>query len=406
MPRSTSWRVDETYVKVRGQWAYLYRAVDKLGNTIDFYLSPTRNTAAAKRFLGVRTVCAPAGPARQPLGHHAVAAHPRQADERDRDPPGLCRAVSFTERVAQDHITLTRFPGYWNAKAVNVDRIVSRIMPDSTIPLANLQSGQLDIANRLAATDVPIVQRAAGLHVAQSASIGFEMISLNLSHGPASDTPFGRDVRIREAFAKSIDRSGINQAVFDGRFVPNNQTEPVRSRYWDPAHPVPARDVAGARALLQAAGVPHPSLTLRVSNNPTDIQVGEVIQSMAGEAGFEVTLNKGEAVTQTASATAGDYQADLVIWSGRPDPDGNTSIWLRCGAPLNWTGYCNKELDAALDRGGASTDPAARIPAYHQAADLWMRDLPYLPLYHFTWFWGVSDKVGGLVPRPDGLIRP
>jgi IS6 family transposase len=51
-PRSTSWRVDETYVKVRGQWAYLYRAVDKLGNTIDFYLSPTRNTAAAKRFLG------------------------------------------------------------------------------------------------------------------------------------------------------------------------------------------------------------------------------------------------------------------------------------------------------------------------------------------------------------------
>jgi len=51
-PRSTSWRVDETYIKVRGKWAYLYRAVDKFGNTIDFYLSPTRNTAAAKRFLG------------------------------------------------------------------------------------------------------------------------------------------------------------------------------------------------------------------------------------------------------------------------------------------------------------------------------------------------------------------
>jgi len=51
-PRSTSWRVDETYVKVRGQWAYLYRAIDKHGNTIDFYLSPTRTTAAAKRFMG------------------------------------------------------------------------------------------------------------------------------------------------------------------------------------------------------------------------------------------------------------------------------------------------------------------------------------------------------------------
>ena len=51
-PQSRSWRVDETYIKVRGKWAYLYRAVDKLGNTIDFYLSATRNTKAAKRFLG------------------------------------------------------------------------------------------------------------------------------------------------------------------------------------------------------------------------------------------------------------------------------------------------------------------------------------------------------------------
>jgi transposase-like protein len=51
-PRSDSWRVDETYVKVRGRWTYLYRAVDKHGATIDFYLSPTRNTKAAKRFLG------------------------------------------------------------------------------------------------------------------------------------------------------------------------------------------------------------------------------------------------------------------------------------------------------------------------------------------------------------------
>ena len=46
-----SWRVDETYVKVKGQWMYLYRAVDSEGNTIDFYLSKTRNTEAAKHFF-------------------------------------------------------------------------------------------------------------------------------------------------------------------------------------------------------------------------------------------------------------------------------------------------------------------------------------------------------------------
>lgn len=46
-----SWRVDETYVKVRGKWEYLFRAVAKDGRTLDSYLSDTRNAKAAKRFL-------------------------------------------------------------------------------------------------------------------------------------------------------------------------------------------------------------------------------------------------------------------------------------------------------------------------------------------------------------------
>jgi transposase, IS6 family len=46
-----SWRVDETYVKVKGMWMYLYRAVDSDGNTVEFMLSPTRNATSAKRFF-------------------------------------------------------------------------------------------------------------------------------------------------------------------------------------------------------------------------------------------------------------------------------------------------------------------------------------------------------------------
>jgi transposase, IS6 family len=46
-----SWRVDETYIRVKGEWVYLYRAVDSAGQTIDFLLSPKRDAAAAKRFF-------------------------------------------------------------------------------------------------------------------------------------------------------------------------------------------------------------------------------------------------------------------------------------------------------------------------------------------------------------------
>jgi transposase-like protein len=50
-PVGGSWRVDETYLKIRGQWVYLYRAVDKAGRTVDFLLSRRRDMSAAKRFF-------------------------------------------------------------------------------------------------------------------------------------------------------------------------------------------------------------------------------------------------------------------------------------------------------------------------------------------------------------------
>ena len=50
-PVGKSWRMDETYVKIKGKWAYLYRAVDKEGHTIDFLLTPTRDRDAAEAFL-------------------------------------------------------------------------------------------------------------------------------------------------------------------------------------------------------------------------------------------------------------------------------------------------------------------------------------------------------------------
>jgi hypothetical protein len=54
-PVGDSWRADETYLKIKGQWVYLYRAVDKEGRTVDFLLSKRRDVAAAKRFFSRAT---------------------------------------------------------------------------------------------------------------------------------------------------------------------------------------------------------------------------------------------------------------------------------------------------------------------------------------------------------------
>jgi putative transposase len=60
-----SWRMDETYIKVSGRWRYLYRAVDRDGETVDFLLTARRDEATARRFLERASICT-AGPTRSP----------------------------------------------------------------------------------------------------------------------------------------------------------------------------------------------------------------------------------------------------------------------------------------------------------------------------------------------------
>ena len=68
-PVGRSWRVDETYISVRGRWRYMYRAVDKQGKTVDFLLRPDRGIAAAQAFFRKALASHPRGPRKVTLGN-------------------------------------------------------------------------------------------------------------------------------------------------------------------------------------------------------------------------------------------------------------------------------------------------------------------------------------------------
>ncbi|HYZ62505.1 MAG TPA: ABC transporter substrate-binding protein, partial [Acetobacteraceae bacterium] len=319
--------------------------------------------------------------------------------------PVCAGPFAFTERVPQDRIVLDRFPGYWNAAAIHIDRVVYRPIGDSTVRLVNLQSGQVQVADQIAPSDAAAVQRDPKLALAQHTAAGYRTIQFNVNHGPRSQTKLGQDPRVRLAFAKSLDRNAINEVVFNGMFVPNNQTEAPDSRYWNADYKVPERDLEGAKALLRQAGAEHVALALEVANSPIDRQIGEIVQSMAREAGFEVRIEAIEPNAGNQANLAGDFDAALLTWSGRADPDANASIWLTCNGPFNFGRYCNPKLDELLAQARSTTDPAQRAPLYRRAVELYMTDMPQVILYNYTWLWGLSRQVQGFVPNKDGLIR-
>jgi peptide/nickel transport system substrate-binding protein len=312
----------------------------------------------------------------------------------------------FKERVAQEKIALAKFDRYWNQDAIHIDEIVFTPVPDTSVRLANLKAGGFDLIERVAPTDVPAIREDSSLKLVESPSLGYFTLSINIANGPAAKTPLGENPRFREAIEAAIDRTVLNQVVFNGEYIPNNQPILPGSTYYDSGHPVPPRDLEKAKRLLKEAVAEHAAFTLIAANSPIELQVAQVLQSMIAEAGLEVKIQAMEANTLTAAATKGDYQAALVFWSGRADPDANISIWLQCDGFINWGKYCNPKLDDALAQARQTTDAAARLAHYKQAADIYLAERPHLFLYNFKWFWGTTARLEGFTPAPDGLIRP
>ena len=313
----------------------------------------------------------------------------------------------FVERVQQDRIVLEKFADYWNAGNVHVDRIVFRPIVESTVRLANLKSGSLDLIERALATDLKEIRADPKLKLATQIEIGYQGLTLNLANGDAGKNgPFGKDPRVRLALEAAIDRKALSDVVFNGEVLPGNQWVSPKSPYFQQKFPVPGRDVAKAKKLLADAGMTTPVVVdLMVPNNPESRQVAEVLQAMAAEAGFDLKIRVTEFATSLTEAEQGRFQAFFIGWSGRIDPDGNSYIFHKCGAPQNNGHYCNKDVDQWIDESRKVSKLEERKAIYEKIAETFLKEGSIIYLYHRLVIIAHSAKLEGYTQLPDGLVR-
>lgn len=312
----------------------------------------------------------------------------------------------FAERVAQDRIVLEKFPNYWNKEAIHFDKVIYTPIPDATVRLANLKSGQLDFIERMASNDVEGVMKDKKYKVSRITEIGYQGITINIGKSEqAKKNPLGRDARVREAFELSLDRQGLAQVVMDNEALVGNQWVSPNNPFYAKNVPMPKRDIEKAKALLKAAGIEKPSFTL-VTTTASDAQrLAVVIQAMSREAGFDVKIQTAEFATSLNMADKGEFEAYVLSWSGRPDPDGNLYSFHGCKQPLNYAGYCSPETDALLNQSRAERDPVKRKKIMEQISAQVLKERPVIYLYHRNWLWAYNGKLAGVRNIPDGLLR-
>ena len=312
----------------------------------------------------------------------------------------------FVERVAQDRIVLERFDGYWDKANIHFDKVIYTPIPDATVRLANLKSGQFDFIERAASSDMAALRKDSRFKTAAITEIGYQGITINLGKSDrAKQNPLGKDARVREAFELSLDREGIVQVVMDGEATVGNQWVAPTNPFYAKNMPIPKRDVAKAKALLKEAGVANPSFSLMTATTADAQKIAQVVQAMAKEAGFDVKIQSTEFATSLNLADKGDFDAYILAWSGRADPDGNLYSFDACKQPLNYAGLCDPKVDELLNLSRTQSDAADRRKTFEQIAAIVLKERPVVYLYHRKWLWAYTNKLSGVRELPDGLLR-
>jgi peptide/nickel transport system substrate-binding protein len=320
--------------------------------------------------------------------------------------PVCAGAYKFIERVPQDRIVVEKFADYWNKENVHIDRIIYLPLTEDTVRLASLKSGGLELIERVLATDIKDIRSDPKLELTTALSLGYMGIDLNVGSGERAKNSLGNSAKVREALDYAIDREALNRVVFNGEFVPGNQWVSPENPYYQQTFPVHKRDLAKAKALLTEAGVTAPfDVDFMVPKGAEPQAVAEVIQAMATEIGINMKIRVTEFATSLKQAEAGEYQAYLLYWSGRSDPDGNLYSFYKCKAPLNYTGYCNEETNKLLDESRLPSDLAQRKAIYERLTRILLEDDPIIYLYHARVLIAHTVRLTGYRQMPDGLVR-
>jgi len=321
----------------------------------------------------------------------------------------------FVERVAQGRIVLAKSDLYYDKDKVHLDKIIYKPIPDANIRLANLRSGDIQVSDQIQPSDVRAVQGDSSLQLLTAGSLGYQGITINLANtrglSPAPTGkvagPLANDPRVRHAFELSLDRETLNKVVFNGLYEPTCSPIPLNSPYATPSlSQCPAHDVNQAKQLLAQAGVKTPlRVELMTDNTPLATRIGQAVQSMAKEAGFDVKLRPTEFATSLDETDAGHYQAYQVGWSGRVDPDGNISNFHLSQGSQNVSRASDKSIDDLILQARTTGDLNQRKQLYGQVIKAVQQRDSIIYLYRLKTYIAASKKVGGLNVYADSLIR-
>jgi len=311
----------------------------------------------------------------------------------------------FDSWVKGDHLTIKRNPNYWQKDSAGralpyLNSVTYKPITDESVMFTNLQTGTIQMAQDVDPKDIPAIKSNPNLTYKRLPGLSFFGFELNTKAAPLDD------MHVRRAIAFAVNRTEILHSVLQDVGVVAQGPLSPSSWAFNPTANYFSTDVNQAKSELAQSSSPNGvSFDLLVtSGSPLNAQEAQFIQSELSPANIKVNIKTETFATILSDTAAHNYQAALIGWSGRPDPDGNTYNWFHTGGGFNDMQYSNPQVDTLLEDARAQSDQSKRAQDYVQAEQLIAQDAPYIFINHGVAAQISSAKVQGFVVLPTTIM--
>jgi len=318
----------------------------------------------------------------------------------------------FVRYAKGDRIELARNDTYWGIKAA-WDKVTFRIITADPTRVAALLSGDVRAIENVPTADIARIAKSSDLTLYRTVSHRLMYLHLDSSRDrspfvfdksgkPLEKNPL-RDLRVRKAISKAINRQALVERVMEGAAVVTGQLMPEGMfGHTTTLKPEPY-DVDGARKLLAEAGYPDGfAMTLHAPNDRyvNDEQIAQAIAQMLARAGIAARVEAMPSSVYFSRASKLEFSFMLVGWAADTAESSSPLKALLATfnkekgmGTANRGRYSNPKLDSTLEQALAIVDDTKRERVLQQATEIAVNDLGIIPLYHQHNLWATRKGI-------------
>lgn len=302
-------------------------------------------------------------------------------------------------------MTLEANPEWWG-DAPHFQTIELQVVPESANRLALLQNGTVDLAFDLSTQELNTLEDSPGVEVLSIPDRAALTLGMNTQVEPFND------VTVRQALAYAVPYEQIVEGVLQGRAEPAQGPMSVNSRFFEPyglgeLWPY-EHDPERARQLLQEAGLGDGfSFDVLVPQGlPYVEETAANLRAAFGEVGVTMNIQPVSSASMAERLAQRDFQGFIRGWLNDyvDDPYYHFFLWWQTDTVLNWVGYSNPSVDAAIEQTAEVVEDEARRGPYREGIAQIIEDAPMLWLANGNYTLAMREDITGYVHHPDQLV--